>query len=116
MAENAAVRAMEIAKLANASVITLHVVPSLVEPLKDEGHRILDTIDHLGKKFGVHVDKRLSEGKRAAETIVRVAEEAKVDLVVMASKSRTGIVRRVLGSNTEYVVKHVACSVLVVRD
>ena len=115
-AENAAVRALEIAKLTGASVIALHVVPSLVEPLKEEGHRVLDTIAYLGSKFGVQVDKRLREGKRPAETIVRLAEEAKVDLVVMASKSKTGIARRLLGSNAEYVVRHAICNVLVIKE
>ncbi|PSQ86456.1 MAG: universal stress protein, partial [Bacteroidetes bacterium QH_2_63_10] len=47
-----------------------------------------------------------------AEDIVDFAETNDVDLIVMATRGRTGIDRFVLGSNTEGVVRVAPCPVL----
>lgn len=47
--------------------------------------------------------------------IVRRAEEASVDLVVVGSHGKTGLQRLALGSVSENVVRHAHCSVLVAR-
>ena len=47
--------------------------------------------------------------------IVQFARENKVDLIVMASH-RPGLSDYLLGPNAEWVVRHAACSVWVVRD
>jgi nucleotide-binding universal stress UspA family protein len=47
--------------------------------------------------------------------IVHAVREQNVDLIVMASH-RPGLSDYLLGPNAEWVVRHAACSVLVVRD
>jgi nucleotide-binding universal stress UspA family protein len=49
-----------------------------------------------------------------AEDIVDFAETNDVDLIVMATRGRTGIDRFVLGNNTEGVVRVAPCPVLTV--
>lgn len=51
----------------------------------------------------------------AATEIVRFAERAGCDLIVMGTHGRSGIRRLVIGSVAESVVRHAPCSVLVVR-
>ncbi len=61
------------------------------------------------------------EGRRRVEsggvsyTILSVAEEIEADLLVIGTRGRTGLRRVLLGSVAEFVVRHAACSVLVVR-
>ncbi|MEI9937551.1 MAG: universal stress protein [Pseudomonadota bacterium] len=54
------------------------------------------------------------EGDPAAQ-LVLVAEQEKVDLIVLGASGRTGMTRLVLGSVAESVVKNATCNVLVVR-
>jgi len=50
-----------------------------------------------------------------ADEIVRIAEEGKADLIVIATHGHTGLRRLFLGSVAERVIRHVHCPVLVVR-
>jgi len=51
----------------------------------------------------------------AAETIVRIAGERNVDLVVMGTHGRTGLQHALLGSVAERVVRLAPCPVLTIR-
>jgi nucleotide-binding universal stress UspA family protein len=53
---------------------------------------------------------------RPAETIVRLARERNVDLIVMATHGRTGLGHAVLGSVAEKVVRLAPCPVLTVKN
>jgi len=50
-----------------------------------------------------------------AETIIRVAEEKKVDLIVMGTHGRTGLQHVLLGSVAEKVVRLAPCPVLTIK-
>lgn len=47
--------------------------------------------------------------------ILDVAEESRVDLIVLGSQGRRGLQRFLLGSVAESVARHARCSVLIVR-
>ena len=47
--------------------------------------------------------------------IIKVAEEEKVDLIVIATHGHTGVEHILFGSNAEKVVRKAPCDVLVVR-
>lgn len=49
----------------------------------------------------------------AKQLIVKYAEENNFDMIVMGSRGRTGISRILLGSISEYVIKHSHCPVLI---
>ena len=55
-----------------------------------------------------------TEGNPAA-AIVRMADDQRAELVVLASHGRTGLARLALGSVAEEVLRYAHCSVLVVR-
>jgi nucleotide-binding universal stress UspA family protein len=59
-------------------------------------------------------DKEVHYGHPADE-IVRLANDANYDLVVMGSTGRSGVPRILLGSTAETVARRVACSVLTVK-
>lgn len=58
---------------------------------------------------------RVEEGD-AAEEVLRVAEEAKVDLIVIGTHGRTGLGRLLMGSVAEAVLRGSFCPVLSVRS
>jgi universal stress protein A len=52
----------------------------------------------------------------AADDIVKTAEEEGADLIVMGTHGRTGLMRVLMGSVTEAVMRHAPCPVLTIRQ
>lgn len=48
--------------------------------------------------------------------ILDIVKKKEIDLIIMATRGRKGIKRRLLGSATEAVIRHAECSVLALRD
>ncbi len=61
-----------------------------------------------------NLHKRIEIGD-VGGTVCRVAEELKVDVIVVGSHGRGAIQRFLLGSATSQIVRHAPCAVLVVR-
>jgi nucleotide-binding universal stress UspA family protein len=74
--------------------------------LEDEAHRLRDA--------GWTGTTELRSGN-PAEEIIRIAEELKVDLVILGSHGWGGIKEFLLGSVSHKVLEHAPCSVLVVK-
>ena len=68
----------------------------------------------MREKGGMTIHKRLEAGD-PAETIVTSARDLSANLIVMGSH-RPELQDYLLGPNAARVVRHAACSVLVVRD
>ncbi|MBW2610561.1 MAG: universal stress protein [Deltaproteobacteria bacterium] len=52
---------------------------------------------------------------RAADEIVRIAEEKDVDMAITATRGRSGLKRLILGSVTEHLMRTIPCPLLAVR-
>ena len=61
------------------------------------------------------VARRLAMGAPAAE-ICRIAAEEGADMIVMGTHGRTGVMRLLMGSIAESVLRHAPCPVLVYRE
>ena len=66
-------------------------------------------------RFGVDGEIRVAAEGNPAGAIVRAADDLDADLVVVATRGRTGLMRLALGSIAEAVVRRAHCSVLAVR-
>jgi nucleotide-binding universal stress UspA family protein len=89
--------------------------PDLSEQLEDAAEREFPRIADCTEFAGLEVEEVISHGDAAAE-IVRLAEERKVDMIVISSHGRTGFGRLIFGSIAEEVVRHAPCPVLVVKS
>ncbi len=78
-------------------------------PPTEELRRML--MDVKPTDSGVAFEHRLLTGDPAT-TIVRLANEERVDLIVMGTHGRTGIVRVLMGSVAETVVRRAECPVV----
>jgi len=79
--------------------------------------------EHLRKTFRDHFSDLQYEGIRfeiamgsPAEEITRFAQEHSTGLIVLPSHGRTGLMRMMIGSVAERVVRLAHCPVLVLRD
>ena len=119
--------AVDMCQSSGASLRVLTVVPdfgmSIVDQYfpegfeKDMGEKVLEALKAFVKENvpdGVKVQHIVGEGT-IYEVILKMAEDTKADLIVMASH-RPELKDYLLGPNAARVVRHADCSVLVVRD
>jgi nucleotide-binding universal stress UspA family protein len=67
------------------------------------------------KVHGVACETRLIHGT-PWQGIVGLAEKEEVNLIVMGTHGRTGVLRMLMGSVAEAVVRHAPCPVLTIRQ
>jgi nucleotide-binding universal stress UspA family protein len=89
------------------TVFEVHQRQDLLDKRLSEMTRELNEKGIQGRAFVEHGD--------AAGEIVRLAEEQRIDLIVIATFGKTGWRRLAFGSVTEKVVRQAPCPVLVVR-
>ena len=115
--------ATSLAKEGNGRLLIVHVEESplayggemyygIPEPATDELKSMLRDVKPLD--LNVPVEYRLLSGDSADE-IVRLADEEKVDLIVLGSHGRTGLTRLLMGSVAEAVVRRARCPVIVCK-
>jgi nucleotide-binding universal stress UspA family protein len=88
------------------------VVPPDMDELRAEAQEQLDGIPL--PRADIRAERRLEEGD-AVETTLRVAQEVRADLIAMGTHGRTGILRLLMGSVAEQVLRKATCPVLTVR-
>jgi nucleotide-binding universal stress UspA family protein len=123
--------ALQIAQQSKGEIILLHVVElpvlrgtMLVPTLYFEENFLKDMKVSAEKNFkelkakwtndGIKVRSLIAQGP-TTKTITRIAEENKVDLIVMGTQGATGFKEFLVGSNTEKVVRFSPLPVLAVR-
>lgn len=123
---HAADRALDLAARLSAPLLIVSVIDPL--RLRLPGGRFATRVDQVrasreaaaqelvarGRERGVPATFLIWEGE-PGESIVAAAEAERAELIVVGSHGRGGVGRLLMGSVSEYVVRHAACPVLVVR-
>jgi nucleotide-binding universal stress UspA family protein len=81
------------------------------------GEAALKEAENIVKQNGLHSESVMLETAidNTGELIVKQAVDWPADVIVMGTHGRRGLSRLVLGSNAEYVLRHAAVPVLLVR-
>ena len=87
--------------------------PYLEETRRVAAEKLAALVDRVAGQ-GVAVDSLLSEVPAAA-AIIRAAEDAKADLIVIGTRGHTGLKHLLLGSVAERTVRLAPCPVLTVK-
>jgi len=91
------------------------MIDSLREAAEAQGRQLLEEIRSLMNKItGLKPDVRLEMGP-VRETLLHIVSKLHPDLLVVGTRGMTGIRRFIVGSVSETMVRHAACSVVVVR-
>jgi len=119
-------KAREITQAANAEIHIVAVgrIPeyaetvSEVEEEKEQAQnyysKIMDEATAELRRQQLAPNPHIEFGK-PADTILRLAEELRADLVVLGTHPHAAVRRRVLGATVDKVIDHAHCSVLVIR-
>lgn len=120
-----ALQAIDLANQYGATIHALHVIDtdmrsvltevgSGFDTLEQRGENAVGTVERLGQSHGIEVETEIRNGD-PAETILAVADERDVDLIVCGTHGRSGVRRQLLGSVAERVVRHASQPVLTVQ-
>ena len=91
------------------------MAPEANELMEKKARTDLDLAAAKGKKAGLSCETKIVVTTSTQEALVETAKKNKVDLIVLGTHGRTGLVRLLMGSTTARVIGHAHCSVLVVR-
>ncbi len=83
--------------------------------LQKQAEDALQRAKALFDERGIPVTTFLEAGIVPANNILRLAQEQKIDLIVLGSTGLSGFMRTIIGSTAAKVVSQAPCSVLVVR-
>lgn len=95
-------------------VTTPAVFVEQVDQIVKDARTNLDNLRERLHGQGVEIS-HVFVNEMADRGLVKVAQDAKADLIVVGSHGRTGIARFLIGSVAEKVVRHAHCDVLVAR-
>ena len=120
-------QAFNLAKIKKSEIILLSVIeePNMIESLflDDRTHelqqKVNDKLVEVGKeyaeKYDIHVETMVAKG-RVYEKIIDVAEMVNADLIVMGTNGTPkGVMKKVIGSNAERVVRLAHCPVITLK-
>jgi nucleotide-binding universal stress UspA family protein len=88
----------------------------ILKSFEEEGKKSLDTAVKKikkGKSEEIDIEPVLKKGNDYEE-IVKYSKEHKIDLIVIATHGRTGLLHTLLGSVAEKVIRYAKCPVLVI--
>ena len=88
--------------------------PAIEDELKQRGGEELQALIH--REIGNRVEAKSSvRTGKAFNEIDQFAQEASIDLIIIATHGHSGMEHALFGSTAEKVVRHAPCPVLVVR-
>jgi len=92
-------------------------VDDIQKSFREDGRRLLKKAEALVRKHGLAVDSVMFEivGGHAADIIVAQAKKWRADIIVIGTHGRRGVLRLVMGSDAEEVVRTSPVPVLLVR-
>jgi nucleotide-binding universal stress UspA family protein len=93
--------------------IEADVIIAIKRELYKAGSTALTQVENLANDAGMTIEKRIIEGY-PAEAILKLADEASMDIIVIGSIGKTDIEKILLGSVAEKVVRNSKLPVLVV--
>ena len=124
--EGASDEAIDLAVQVEARLLVVSVLGASSRPSEAPADMAgqVDSRDTLTTKAQGIVQRAKASGANATflvwegepgEAIVAAAESEKADLIVVGSHGRSGVSRFLIGSVSDYVVRHAHCPVMVVR-
>jgi nucleotide-binding universal stress UspA family protein len=126
-AEEAIVRAIELARAVSAKIVVLHsywvsvaraspdLIPSdLIDRIREAGRAELEKLEKRVAQAGVECEARLVF-QPAVPAILDEVDALPADLVVMGTQGLTGLKHVLLGSIAERIVRLAHCPVMTVK-
>jgi nucleotide-binding universal stress UspA family protein len=97
-----------------AAELAVEEIDRAQDELREEGRQRLETLVGELTSQGIRAQYTVLDGDPARE-INAYARQRGIDLIAMTSHGRTGLVRAILGSVTDMVLREAVAAVLIIR-
>lgn len=134
LSDKAVTTALHLAKMSQAQVIALKVIPRyptsyfeggaaldaheigrIEKQWQNEAQAVVQAVQAQGQQQGISITPVALAADVVSDTILNTAKKHQCDLIVMASHGRKGIERLLMGSETQQVLTHSTLPVLVIK-
>jgi nucleotide-binding universal stress UspA family protein len=108
---------VEIAHVFDPSVVTSYEEAIVGLPMNERRRTASEDLERLRDDLstsGIDARTTLTEGHRPSATLLKIAKDHEVDLIVAGTESKSGVERLILGSTAEEVIRNAECPVLTV--
>lgn len=122
-------KAVNIALRNNATLLLTHVIDTNVlqsvatfdnyiyERLENESRSVLDTYEKQAREKGVSRIKQIIEfGNPKVQLATEIPNRENVDLIMVGATGLNTFERLMIGSSSEYILRHAKVDLLIVRD
>lgn len=122
-------RALQLAKENNTPLAIAHVVDfpiysdykpydtQIIDLAKESAGELMTNFKNQAVAFGLpDIEIIIRTGSAKRELIKQVIPEVKPDLIVLGATGTNALERVLVGSVSEYIIRHAPCDVLVVRS
>lgn len=133
LAEVAAEYAVKMAKKANAEIILLHAAfidappraqvalkkNQILEAMVESATRDMEQlVENLRKEIGSEptINYKIAKGDSVESVVNKFVQDNQVDLIVMGTKGASGLIKVLMGSNTNAVISHLDIPVIAVPE
>ncbi|PWG00777.1 universal stress protein [Levilactobacillus bambusae] len=89
---------------------------NLFDDVTDRAQNLLDAAQKQAAQSGVDAKTILRDGNPKSVIAHDVPEEEKIDLIMIGKSGRDALERFLVGSTTDYVVRHAKCDIQIIRD
>lgn len=127
-AKKAFQKAVRMAKLNNAKLVLAHIIESpspamvkqyeqnIIDRTKEDTQEVLDEYVKMATEAGLQdVEAVVKFGKTKVEVSETLATAYQADLIIVGAKGKSAIERMLIGSVSEYIMRHAEIDVLIAR-
>lgn len=100
--------------LSMASRSEVAVAGQLIAEMRRDSSENLERLANDFSRSGVRVKTQTLESRDTASSIVTLAEEQAFDLIILGTHARRGLIKLILDSCAEGVIRHVSCPVITI--
>jgi nucleotide-binding universal stress UspA family protein len=100
--------------LSMASRSEVAVAGQLIAEMRRDSSENLERLANDFSTSGVRVKTQTLESRDTASSIVTLAEEQAFDLIILGTHARRGLIKLILDSCAEGVIRHVSCPVITI--
>lgn len=83
--------------------------------LKHERESFLNSLRDYAANHGITVNKSIEFGEARSQIASILVEKWAIDLIIMGATGKGKVEKMLIGSTTDYVLRHAECDVLIVR-
>lgn len=104
------------APLVTGSAVSYAMDADIIQGIRDKVKENMVAATQLAEEAGISYRSKIYYGNAKEELAKTLPESENIDLIVMGATGLNRFERMMIGSNSNYVLQHAPCDVMIVRE